>query len=336
MENENITMQSDELRKDETEYMEIHEEKAFMQETQTIPKEISISQSISINKSMTFDDILQSCEWEVDDLAWARMSIYPFWPCIVTYDPSSLMTYKKVQSIRNSKTLMIHVHFFNDSGRHCWVPAHHMIPFVGIEDFRKRANMVTDMIRKKEPKFAAALTIKPSTFLTWQKAVAEAMDVLYDLDHSSLENFKINAKDIVKVNPTKSTIASRKRKRKYDKNTAKVTKTTVQSNGSNIDSEIDDPQLENLNLETPPVSPANEEDLRVAVYQKQKRISKMINKLQPPDFEVYFERNLYTIKERHPESNEDEIREYLQDIWNQMSVEDKQKYRSTYKIEADS
>lgn len=91
-----------------------------------------------------------------------------------------------------------------------------------------------------------------------------------------------------------------------------------------------------MNLETPPVSPPNEEDLRAATYQKQKRITKMINKLQPPDFEVYFERNLYIVQEQHPEASEDEIREYLQDIWNSMSTEDKQKYRSTYKIEADS
>lgn len=123
---------------------------------------------------------------------------------------------------RNSKTLMIHVHFFNDNARHCWVPAHHMIPFVGIEDFRKRASLVTEIIRKKEPKFAAALTIKPGTFATWQKAVAEAMDVLYDLDYSPLEMFKAKAKEEVQVKATKST-AGRKRKRKDDdKATAKV------------------------------------------------------------------------------------------------------------------
>jgi hypothetical protein len=110
---------------------------------------------------------------------------------------------------------MIHVHFFNDNGRHSWIPSHHMIPFYGIEDFRKRANLITDVIRKKEPKFAAALSVKPNIFGTWQKAVAEAMDVLYELDMTALDNFKPQLKDLTNNIP-KSNSINRKRKRKEE------------------------------------------------------------------------------------------------------------------------
>ncbi|XP_014217286.1 histone-lysine N-methyltransferase NSD3 isoform X2 [Copidosoma floridanum] len=173
-------------------------------------EEFLIPEYISDKEFATSEEMLSCCPWELGQLAWARMSIYPFWPCIVTYEPSPLQTYRKIQSKGRSKTLMIHVHFFNDHGRHSWIPSHHMIPFNGIEDFRKRARSVTENIRKKEPKFAAAMVIKPTIFPTWQKAVAEAMDVLYDLDLSALENFKKKGKKT----PISSDEPEPKRKRK--------------------------------------------------------------------------------------------------------------------------
>jgi len=37
------------------------------------------------------------CNWMVGQLAWARVGNFPFWPCIVTFDPTS-MTYHKLRS----------------------------------------------------------------------------------------------------------------------------------------------------------------------------------------------------------------------------------------------
>ena len=37
------------------------------------------------------------CPWILGQLAWARGSSYPFWPCVVTQDPKTLLYYK-VQS----------------------------------------------------------------------------------------------------------------------------------------------------------------------------------------------------------------------------------------------
>jgi hypothetical protein len=105
----------------------------------------------------------------------------------------------------------------------------------------------------------------------------------------------------------------------------------VSTNTSNLEEENN-----NLNLETPPVSPPNEDDTRTTAIQKQKRITKIINKLQPPDFEVYFERNFFTIKEQYSETTDDQVREYLYDVWSNMAHEEKLKYRATYKIEGDS
>ncbi|XP_001603633.2 probable histone-lysine N-methyltransferase Mes-4 isoform X2 [Nasonia vitripennis] len=192
--------------------------------------------STLVNNALSSEDLIKNSTWELGTLAWARMSIYPFWPCMITHDPNSPMIYQKVQTVGKSKTLMIHVHFFNDNGRHSWIPSHHMLHFDnGIEDFRKRASLVTDIIRKKEPKFAAALTIKPNIYGTWQKAVAEAMDVLYEIDMSPLENFKPRQKDS-KTNASNNNGAIKKRKRKDDD--TKSAKKHLKQTDSNDDSRL--------------------------------------------------------------------------------------------------
>lgn len=36
----------------------------------------------------------QQCNWNLGEMAWARVGNFPFWPCVVTLDPNSLIFYK--------------------------------------------------------------------------------------------------------------------------------------------------------------------------------------------------------------------------------------------------
>lgn len=38
------------------------------------------------------------CQWVLGQLAWARVGNFPFWPCVVTLDPVS-MIYHKLKGI---------------------------------------------------------------------------------------------------------------------------------------------------------------------------------------------------------------------------------------------
>lgn len=49
---------------------------------------------VSLSKNETFELEAQS-EYQVGDLAWARMGSYPFWPCIITREPLSGLFVKK-------------------------------------------------------------------------------------------------------------------------------------------------------------------------------------------------------------------------------------------------
>ena len=40
-----------------------------------------------IETSVPKSENLPSCDWMVGDLAWARVSGYPFWPCMIALDP---------------------------------------------------------------------------------------------------------------------------------------------------------------------------------------------------------------------------------------------------------
>ncbi|XP_014222900.1 histone-lysine N-methyltransferase NSD2-like isoform X1 [Trichogramma pretiosum] len=326
-ENENTSQDNAEVPSEEVSTSEEECEESLNQSTP--------NQSMVRNdEPLTSEELINTCKWELNQLAWARMSIYPFWPCMVTHDPNSLLTYKKVSTVGKMKSLMIHVHFFNDHGRHSWIPSHHMIPFLGIEDFRNKANQITNDVRKKEPKFASALTIKPNIFPTWQKAVAEAMDVLYELDLSSTEIFKAKLKDMTNKVSKSDEKTSNKRKRK-DESIKSVKKVKVSLSSCDTLDQVDSETNQNdddesLSLE--PKSPLSD-DARSENMKKQKRIAKMINKLQPPDFEVYYDRNYFIIKQQNSEATEADIKKYLKNSWDQMSSEEKFKYRAPYKVD---
>ena len=115
---------------------------------------------------------------------------------------------------------MIHVYLFNNNGRKIWVPAHDMFPFVGIEDFREKANNMADEMKKANPTFATAFVVKPQIYEGWQLAVAEAMDVLYDLDLSPLKIFEEQVNDAPSTMSDSTSNINRKRKRKDNKETS--------------------------------------------------------------------------------------------------------------------
>lgn len=52
---------------------------------------------IEMSEEKVERNLTLKCSWILGQLAWARGSSYPFWPCVVTLDPTTLL-YFKVQS----------------------------------------------------------------------------------------------------------------------------------------------------------------------------------------------------------------------------------------------
>ena len=50
------------------------------------------------------------CDWAIGDVAWARVSGYPFWPCTITLDPQR----KIFTKINGECSIAIHIEYVHD------------------------------------------------------------------------------------------------------------------------------------------------------------------------------------------------------------------------------
>ncbi|XP_069362911.1 uncharacterized protein [Maniola hyperantus] len=125
-----------------------------------------------LSKSELFD-LEAQCEYQVGDLAWARMGTYPFWPCIITRDPLSGMFVKKKLFGRIERDVL-HVTFFGDNGRRGWIVGTMLRKFLGQLEFEAaRANFPPE-VKKKDPRLHAAFFISEKKMSQWQVSVDEA------------------------------------------------------------------------------------------------------------------------------------------------------------------
>ncbi|XP_045780468.1 uncharacterized protein LOC123877669 [Maniola jurtina] len=148
-----------------------------------------------LSKSELFD-LEAQCEYQVGDLAWARMGTYPFWPCIITRDPLSGMFVKKKLFGRIERDVL-HVTFFGDNGRRGWIVGTMLRKFLGQTEFEAaRANFPPEA-KKKDPRLHAAFFISEKKMSQWQISVDEAEMLLkepkrlrIDILNDMLQNVK--------------------------------------------------------------------------------------------------------------------------------------------------
>ena len=184
----------------------------------------------------------------------------------------------------------------------------------GIEYFSEKAALITDELKKRELKFPAAFTTKFGNLHNWQVAVAVAMDVLYALDLSVLVNLKPKSKDIKNdSNDIKPVGKMRKSILKYllSNGSSNNRRPSLYNESDREDSLSNDSLHEILECDS---------DIK-----RERQRPKKCTSMQPPEFEVYLERNEDIVREQHPDVTDEEIRSYLMTICDEMSAHEKQK-----------
>ncbi|XP_072936008.1 uncharacterized protein [Epargyreus clarus] len=168
------------------------------------PKEIGGVMS----KSDLFE-LEAKCEYQVGDLAWAKMGTYPFWPCIVTRDPYSGMFVKKKLFGRIDRDV-IHVTFFGDNGRRSWIVDNMLRKFLGQLEFETTRDKFTPEARKKDPK-CAAFFVSERKLTQWRVSVEEAETLLREPKRLRIDmlNDMLNKTRTVKTTPKGSRKISR-------------------------------------------------------------------------------------------------------------------------------
>ncbi|XP_052752837.1 uncharacterized protein LOC113514497 [Galleria mellonella] len=125
-----------------------------------------------LSKNELFD-LEAKCEYQVGDLAWARMGTYPFWPCIITREPFSDMFVKKKLFGRIERDV-IHVTFFGDNGRRSWIVDSMLRKFLGQLEFEATREQFSPSAKKKDPRFYSAFFVSEKKLPQWNKSVEEA------------------------------------------------------------------------------------------------------------------------------------------------------------------
>lgn len=67
----------------------------------------TVSSSTEEDSSSKVPSPTIECQWVVGQLAWARVGNFPFWPCVVTLDPNS-MIYHKLKGIFLKSSCIFH------------------------------------------------------------------------------------------------------------------------------------------------------------------------------------------------------------------------------------
>ncbi|XP_076171754.1 nuclear receptor binding SET domain protein isoform X2 [Ptiloglossa arizonensis] len=291
------------------------------------------------------------CNWILGQLAWARVGNFPFWPCVITLDPV-LMMYHRLKATARSQTLMVHVQYFGDKGRHSWVSSNSMIPFTNIADFKKLSESITAEIKKRDAKYAAAFVVKPGIKSKWESAIEEAMEVKPMSNEDRANIFKPKEKNAKSRSPKTTTLDEKDKanKRKYSTDSSGFdVKRVKQDNAYELNKSqykadgIKSKTLKytengksnaRLNSDTPPLSPLSQ---RVPDYVPATQKVEFKNEEDEDGvFEVYYERNRDMLEDENPDTSEHDIRRYLRKNWDTMNSSFRKKYRAYITSDATS
>uniref|UniRef100_A0A673LHI8 Histone-lysine N-methyltransferase NSD2-like n=1 Tax=Sinocyclocheilus rhinocerous TaxID=307959 RepID=A0A673LHI8_9TELE len=118
--------------------------------------------------------------FSVGDVIWAKVSGYPWWPCMITTDPEINMHFKSKGKVLNSRTgLLYHVQYFGNAPERGYVFEKSMVTFSGKHQYQSLSRS------NKLP-----IDIIPRKFREqWETGVSQAIEALGLLIQERLAKF---------------------------------------------------------------------------------------------------------------------------------------------------
>ncbi|XP_066598630.1 histone-lysine N-methyltransferase NSD2 [Prorops nasuta] len=258
-------------------------------------KEIISDESVEDNNLYVNDEECMD-NWDIGQVAWARMGNYPFWPCIVTNDPV-LQIHSRIKTKGFIRFMEIHVHFFGDNGRHNWISAcpTSVLNFTTLGDFRTLAKTLTAEHKKRDPKYASAFIVKPGLKEKWNEAV-------YEATHA-------NSLSIEK----RSTFFTKAKGGKTHTVLKKLENYAENLNDSMIEASTSGVNKENI------ASSSSQKYTTKKLYKLRGAIKIYDNNTNVGDFKSYYHRMRDSIRDEHPNITDNEIKIYLKKVWDNAS-----------------
>ncbi|KMQ92238.1 histone-lysine n-methyltransferase nsd2 [Lasius niger] len=238
------------------------------------------------------------CQWVVGQLAWARVGNFPYWPCVVTLDPNSMIYHKLKDSLTaetKKKDSKYAAGFVVKPGtRSKW------------ENAVDEAMQVQPMtIEERAEIFAPKIKVSKYAKLFTEKNKNNKRKYSTDQDGPDAKRAK---QDNV-YNTEKSEVS------KLQKSEVSKSKNSRIINGK-IDLK--------LNLDSLPSSPSSHKSSHDNTNTK-------VDKSEEDEdgvFEVYYERNRDLLEDEYPNASEHDIKKYLRKTWDGMDTAFRKKYRA--------
>ncbi|KAJ6223683.1 hypothetical protein RDWZM_002228 [Blomia tropicalis] len=286
----------------------------------------------------------------VGDLIWAKMTGYPWWPCIISIDPETgnycrisgkcifilKLLYIKLNYLYNigsscKADRVYHVQYFGPEAYRGWTAIGMVMPFEGIEKFYEKINEeISDLPKKKVSKVLEKCNVKPSIKKKWNESVSEA-ELALKLDRKERVN-KLTFNYVV-GSEAAATAAARSRKSQLDSIMQSTPSSTsgLQSSSS-VTSKT--PKEKKGTAKKRSASGKKGKAMNQSsedVYDFDEDSEKLDNEPFPSlcfasrrpkgDFDVYCREHLDEETEAHPEMNKSEVIELLKQRWDELSEE---------------
>ncbi|PNF15991.1 hypothetical protein B7P43_G04630, partial [Cryptotermes secundus] len=281
------------------------------------------------------EEKVPGCDWVIGDLAWARVTGYPFWPCMIVLDPEQRIFTKT--TVRGNFTLRsLHVQFFGDNGRRSWLYSNCVIQFEGLEAFNKSAVKIHSQMKKRDRKFAAAFHVPPKAKAKWDIAVREAEEAMGRTRTERLQDFaRLFTKDVsVKSAETHSPPRTKQQKRVDDKNSS------FSSKMGNVEEAPQSPSPHlftetSYKVNTSTVTPVIKlkiSSVQVKKKKQQRKKHSLGGQSFDPDFEAFLHKHIDHVAEERPDLSIKTVEKYLAKEWNKMDELQKSKFYSRLSI----
>ncbi|XP_069488236.1 histone-lysine N-methyltransferase NSD2 isoform X2 [Ambystoma mexicanum] len=140
-------------------------------------------------------------KYSVGDLVWAKVSGYPWWPCMVSTDPV-LNGHTKLKGQKKS-SWQYHVQFFGNAPERAWISEKSLVTFKGSQQFDELCQESIKLATTKAEKTKLLKPISGKLRNQWEMGLEQAKEALVmSVEGRNLKYTFVYIKDRPHLNPT--------------------------------------------------------------------------------------------------------------------------------------
>ncbi|CAG2100211.1 unnamed protein product [Medioppia subpectinata] len=230
----------------------------------------------------------QEGDYCVGDLIWAKVSGYPWWPCMVSLDPITAL-YSKVSGMSYKAGRVYHVQYFGSQALRGWTSIGQVMPFEGKDKYSEKVELLKESSPKAQiAKVAQKYAIKATAKKQWDQSVEEAEEAA-----------KMTREERVRSLTFEYILSS---------------KVNLRRKLENSFGEQNDSKRKKLSSSPEDIYDFDDDDASINVSQSTPGLM-WRKRVQKGDFAIYVERHYKTVEAENAGANRQEVEEMLQRRW---------------------